>query len=107
MKAKSSIPKRAKNPPLRQLPDPLLIPQDIHDLPTITQAELLAYVSAERCYRVARADFEMKRAALTLKLLHDCEIESMTSNFDARLDKDGRVVFSDSSSSGPPEVTRS
>lgn len=48
-------------------------PVEIQDppkpLPKITQAELLLLADAECAFKLARADYEMKRAAVTFKLL--------------------------------------
>ncbi len=74
-----------------KLPDPPYIPEDLPpDLPRISQQEIGAYVNARSCLLVARADYEQKRAAITLKLLQLCLPEP--GGYIARLENDGERV---------------
>jgi hypothetical protein len=98
MKNKTKVPEKpviaqdvpAPSPP--QLPDPPYIPEDLPagTLPKITQAEIGAYVNARSCFLTTRADFEKKRADLTLKLLQLCLPEPGT--YIARLENDGEKL---------------
>jgi len=86
MKAKITVPNKSKQskpsilpfprPGQGKLPDP---PVQLCDIPPnppfITQAEILAFINAETRYFRAKADYEQKRAALTLKLLQGCPRE--------------------------------
>ncbi len=74
-----------------QLPDPPFIPQDINfPVPKISQTEILGYTNARLCFLTARADYEQKRAALTLKLIQHCLPEPGT--YIARLENDGEKL---------------
>ncbi len=100
MKAKRNIPEALEPPkpvlaskspePVveNKLPDPPYVPEDLPSvLPGISQQELRAYVNARTCLLVARADYEQKRAVITLKLLQLCLPEPGT--YIARLENDG------------------
>ncbi|MGD0697062.1 MAG: hypothetical protein ABSB82_19765 [Terriglobia bacterium] len=77
-----------------KLPDPPLMLEDIpQSLPPITQAELTSLVDAELRFRVARADYEAKRATVTLKLLLLCLPEP--GDFGAELNRDGELVLTE------------
>jgi len=71
MKAKSnSTPKKWVEPPKVNPPEsPLAILDPVPYLSEISQTEIVAFATATHIFRLARADFEAKRAALTLKLL--------------------------------------
>jgi hypothetical protein len=88
-----------------QLPNPPVITVDLptHS-PTIAQAELVEADGAAHRLRLARADYEQKRAALTLKLLQLCEPEPGC--IEAKLDEEGIVTLTDWSSQGPADVIR-
>jgi len=75
---------------------PLKIQDPPEPLPEITQAEIVAFATATYVFRLARADFEAKRAALTLKLLQGCHCEE--SDYFASLDERGQLVIEDRSS---------
>jgi hypothetical protein len=76
---------------VNRLPDPPYIAQDGPAMvPTISQAELLSYDNARLCFLTTRADFEQKRAALTLKLIQGCLPEP--GDFIARLENDGEKL---------------
>ena len=85
------------------MPDPPLI---IRDLPAvqeeITQSEIVAFSTALSIFRVARADFEAKRATLTLKLLQFSLCEE--GDYFASLDERGNLVIDDNTSLDP--ITR-
>jgi len=89
MKAKSIVHPEGK------LPEPPLEVVDLPEVsPTIGQDELLAYVNAKHRYQIARADYEMKGAALTLRLLQLCQPEP--GDISASLeDDDDRLVVID------------
>jgi hypothetical protein len=88
-----------------QLPSPPVVVVDLPPhLPRITQTELGEADGAEHRFRLARADYEQKRAALTLKLLQLCQPEPGC--FEAELDEEGIVILTDWSSQGPAHVTR-
>jgi len=77
--------------PQPRLPDPPYVPEDLSaPLPRISQGEITAYVNARTCFLTTRADFEQKRAALTLKLLQLCTPEPGT--YIARLENDGEKL---------------
>lgn len=119
MKAANSVRKKGKplqrpgstapEPLVHALPDPPLVIQDLQfPTPTITQAEILAFVDALQIFRLARADFEAKRAALTLKLLQLCRCEM--GDYFASLDEHDKVVIEDRTSlevgTGRPIIER-
>ena len=82
------------------LPDPPLAIQDPpRILPEITQAEIVAVSNAFHVLRLARADFEAKRAALTMKLLRGCNCEE--SDYFASLDEHDKIVVEDRTSLEP------
>jgi hypothetical protein len=88
-----------------QLPDPPLQVVDLpHALPIITQGELITLADAHRRFQLARADFDAKRATLTLKLLQLCNVES--GSLEVKLCKDGTLMLTDWSSEGPADVTK-
>jgi hypothetical protein len=93
MKAESTIPKEGKLPerPLR-----IVDPPD--NLPEITQAEIVALSTALHIFRIARADFEAKRAALVMKLLRSCACEE--GGYFAMLEEQDRLVIEDRTSLG-------
>jgi hypothetical protein len=64
--------------------------------------EIVTFVNASHVFRLARADFERKRATLTLKLLQGCHCEE--SDYFASLDERGQLVVEDRTSLEP--VTR-
>jgi len=85
------------------LPDrPLKIQDPPEPLPEITMTEIVTFVNASHVFRLARADFERKRATLTLKLLQGCHCEE--SDYFASLDERGQLVVEDRTSLEP--VTR-
>ena len=91
MKAKSTIPAKGKG-----LERPVGF-EDLPDiLPEITQAEIVEFANASLAFRLARADFEAKRAALTLKLLQFCHCEE--GHYFAILDKHSELIIEDRTS---------
>lgn len=78
---------------------PLSINDPPENQPEITQGEIVAVSTAFLVLRLARADFEAKRAALTLKLLrlYTCE----ESDYFASLDDHGNLVIEDRTSLDP------
>lgn len=106
MKASSTVPKTTKLHKFEPLPDP---PVSINDtpqnMPVISQHEIVSYSSAEYTYQIARADFEMKRSALILKLLQGCKQQS--GGMEVRLDEEGRLITTDHNYSGCAVVNRS
>jgi len=91
------------------LPDrPLRIQDPPEPLPEITQAEIVLFTNASHVFRLARADFEAKRAALTLKLLRCCHCEE--GSYFALLDEHDKLVVEDRSSlemgTGRPIIDR-
>jgi hypothetical protein len=78
---------------------PLSINDPPENRPDITQAEIVALSTAGLVLRLARADFEAKRAAVTLKLLqcYSCE----ESDYFASLDDQGNLVIEDRTSLDP------
>jgi len=97
MKAKIILPLKSTLPE-----GPLSIQDPPEPPPEITQAEIVAFATASHVFRLARADFEQKRAALTLKLLQGCHCAE--SDYFARLDEHGQLVVEDRTSLEP--VTR-
>ena len=97
MKAKIILPLKGKFPE-----GPLSIQDPPEPLPEITQAEIVAFATASHVFRLARADFEAKRAGLTLKLLQGCHCEE--SDYFASLDERGQLVVEDRTSLEP--ITR-
>jgi len=82
MKVASIVAKKGK------LPEAPLEMQDLPNrLPKISQGELLAYVNAKQCYQIAQADYEKKRANITLRLLQLCE--SAPGDISVSLQEDG------------------
>ena len=104
MKTKATIPAKRRLPeqPIKvtKLPDwPLELPDPPDPLPEITQGEIVAFATAFHILRIARADFEAKRAALNMKLLRGCHCEE--SDYFASLDEHGNIVVEDSTSLEP------
>ncbi len=121
MKAKATIPKKGRMPDPRlklrhprfvlhrlpaALPEkgnllerPLSVNDPPENRPEITQSEIVAVSTAALVLRLARADFEAKRAALTLKLLqcYSCE----ESDYFASLDDQRNLVIEDRTSLDP------
>jgi len=97
MKAKIILPIKGKLPE-----GPLSIQDPPEPLPEITMTEIVTFVNASQVFRLARADFERKRATLTLKLLQGCHCEE--SDYFASLDEHGKLVVEDRTSLEP--VTR-
>jgi len=97
MKAKIIVPIKGK------LPEGPLSIQDLPEpLPEITQKEIVAFATASYIFRLARADFEAKRAALAMKLLEYCHCEE--GDYFASLDEHGQLVVEDRTSLEP--ITR-
>jgi hypothetical protein len=97
MKAKIILPLKST------LPEGPLSIRDLPDIPPeITQTEIVAFATASHVFRVARADWEAKRAALCLKLLQFCVCEE--GSYFATLDEHGQLVVEDRTSLEP--VTR-
>ena len=78
-------------------------PLSVRDLPEvqgeITQKEIVAFATASHIFRLARADFEAKRAALTLKVLQFCRCEE--GDYFALLAEHGELVVEDRTSLEP------
>lgn len=91
MKAKVTIPLEGKLPER-----PLHIQDPPEVLPEITQAEIVAFSTASLIFRIARSDFEEKRAALTMKLLRCCHCEE--GDYFALLDEHDKLVVEDRTS---------
>jgi hypothetical protein len=66
------------------------------DQPSISQSEIIAFITAFDSFRLARADFEAKRAALTLKLLQLSHCED--GSYFVHLDPQGNLIHEDRSS---------
>ncbi len=84
-------PEPAKEPPTSPPLPPVGVVDLAEDQPPITQSELLAFGNAHHCFNLARADFEAKRAALTLKLLRFSECQAGC--LFVRLDPHGNLIF--------------
>jgi hypothetical protein len=96
MKNKPIVPQLREGPIiLRDLPA---------KLPVIPQRELTEAANAALCFQLARADYEQKRAALTLKLLQLCKAEP--GNIEVRLDEEGNIILTDWSSVGPADIEK-
>ena len=91
MKTKSTIPAKGK-----RLEGPVRFEDLPAIAPEITQAEILMFANASHAFRLARADFEAKRAALTLKLLRCCPCEE--GYYFAMLDEHDKLVIEDRTS---------
>jgi hypothetical protein len=105
MKTKpNNIPaKRTLPEPSREATDlfdwPLHVQDPPEELPEITQHEIVAFETASFIFQIARADFEAKRAALTMKLLRDCPCEE--SDYFVSLDEHNNIVVEDHTSLEP------
>jgi len=97
MKAKTILSTEGK---LSEYPLSIQDPPDV--LPEITQAEIVEFSTAFYIFRIARADFEARRAALTMKLLRGCHCEE--SDYFASLDEHCNLVVEDRTSLEP--ITR-
>ena len=85
---------------MRELPEhPLSIEDPPEVLPEITKDEIVAFANTFHILRIARADFEARRAALTMKLLRGCPCEE--SDYFASLDEHGNIVVEDTTSLEP------
>jgi hypothetical protein len=98
MKAKSKVPERRLPHQGMPLPDP---PLSIEDIPTqpcavLTHSEFVALMNANYTYQIARADFEKKRAAVTLKLLLGAELQSEW--YKVEFNQSGGLIVTDTSS---------
>jgi hypothetical protein len=87
-----------KNTPIvPQLPDPPLRAVDLSEtLPEISQDEIVVLANAFHHFRIALADYEMKRAAVTLKLLQLCTPEPGSYNLE--LNRSGGLILTDETS---------
>lgn len=88
------------------LPEPPLLNVDVpttEPREAIPQAELLAAFSAYHTFQIARADYEKKRATVTLKLLLCADPEPGA--YTAELDQDGIAVVTGNWSE-PPDVCK-
>jgi hypothetical protein len=101
MKAETIVPKKtapqkqrlvwADVPQDNELPNPPLERADTpRNPPTISQREIVAFVTALQIFQLARADFEAKRAALVMKLLQICPCEE--GQYFALLDEQGNIT---------------
>jgi hypothetical protein len=91
MKGKIIIPVKGK------LPEFPLQLQDIPaNAPKITQSEIVAFATAYHIFRIARADFEANRAALSMKLLQCATCEE--GHYFALLDEHDNLVIEDRTS---------
>jgi hypothetical protein len=85
-----------KNRPIvQQLPDPPVVPQDVDVCLVITQVEIVALVCAHDTFQLARADFEMKCAAVKLKLLQHCD--PAEGSYTVKLNRNGGLILTDES----------
>jgi hypothetical protein len=94
MKAKPTI--RSTPEEGKVLERPLGVLDPPHPLPAITQSEIVAFATALHVFRLARADFEAKRAGLTVKLLHCCHCEE--GDYFTLLNEHGELVIEDRTS---------
>ena len=79
-----------------QLPDPPLEVIDLPEtLPIVSQTEIVHLSNAYNRFRLALADYEMKRAALTLKLLQNCRCEE--GSYEIELNQEGGLILTDRS----------
>jgi hypothetical protein len=85
-------------PIVPQLPDPPLSHKDVPTQPcaVITQTEIVDLASAEFTFQVARADYEKKRAALTLKLLLCAQPEA--GMYEVKLNQNRGLILTDKTS---------
>lgn len=98
MKNKSRVPETRLPHQGMPLPDPPLIPEDVPTQPcaVVTNSEFLAMMSAYHVYQVASADFEKKRAAVTLKLLLCANLQS--EDYEVELNQHGGLIVTDKGS---------
>jgi hypothetical protein len=80
----------------KALERPLAVLDPPHPVPAITQSEIVAFATALYVFRLARADFEAKRAGLTVKLLRCCHCED--GHYFTLLDERGEIVIEDRTS---------
>ena len=86
------------------LPDPPVQVVDLpRTLPIITQREIINLADAHQRFQLAKADFERRRAAVTLKVLQLCRTEDGSA--DVNLSNDGSLLYTESMCTGSP-VTR-
>lgn len=93
-----SVPSCVANEQPAELPDP---PLSFRDLPTqpcavITQTEIVALANAAHTFQIARADYEMKRAAIALKLLLCAEPEA--GSYEVELNQKRGLILTDRTS---------
>jgi hypothetical protein len=94
MKAARIVPTEGKLP---EYPLTIQDPPDV--LPEITQTGISEFGNALYIFRMARADFEAKRAALTMKLLRCCRCKE--SDYFVSLDEHDNLVLEDHTSLEP------
>ena len=80
------------------LPDPPLVLKDVPTQPcaVLSQLELVDLLSAHFVYQIARADFEKKRAGVTLKLLQCARLES--EEYEVEFNQSGGLIITDQTS---------
>ena len=91
------VPKEVVVPDLPKLPDPPLIPQDCPNNPNliIPRSEILAMVCAWDTYKIARADYEKKRASVTLQLLLGADPDPDDGGYQVELNQKGGIILTD------------
>ena len=99
MKNKPRVPERRLPDQSMPLPNPPLIPEDVPTQPcaAVTEPEFVAMMNAHHIYNIARADFEKKRAAVTLKLLLCAKLESYS--YEVQFNQQGGLIVTDYGSS--------
>jgi hypothetical protein len=95
MKNKPRVPERQLPDQGMPLPDPPLIPEDTPTQPcaVVTEPEFVAMLNAHHTYQIARADFEKKRGAVTLKLLLGATLES--ESYEVEFNQQGGLIVTD------------
>jgi hypothetical protein len=95
MKNKSRVPERRLPHEGMPLPDPPLSHKDVPTQPcaVLTHSEFAAMMGAYYTYEVARADFEKKRAGVTLKLLLGADLQS--ESYEVEFNQHGGLIVTE------------
>jgi hypothetical protein len=94
LEPQESWPPKPKPGKLPEYPLDIIDPPEV--LPEITQREIVDFATAHTIFQMARADFEARRAALTIKLLRCCHCEQ--GHHFARLEDEDRLIIEDRTS---------
>lgn len=96
MKTKTRVPGKQTVPKEVSFPDPPLTQQDVPLQAVISNSEFLDMMNAYHTYNIARADFEKKRADVTLKLLLCARLES--ESYEVEFNQHGGLIVTETTS---------